>query len=126
MPGDNPAEERGSRAARESGRGLATHAGCRVWAAGYEPPGEWSPAPDLGGSSGPHHPPTYDMIVIFPRTTVYAGRVHFWLAAVPQVQICNLVPSAELGPVASRHLPSDDSVPPLPTVHCWAAVPLQS
>ena len=44
-----------------------------------------------------------------------AASAHFWLAAPVQVQICSGVPSAELGPVASRHLPSGvDSVPSAP------------
>jgi hypothetical protein len=56
------------------------------------------------------------------------GSVHFWLAVLPQVQICRRLPLAELLSVASRHLPEPllTSVLPVPAVHFWAAVPLQS
>src|SRR3954468_8748896 len=49
------------------------------------------------------------------------GSVHFWLAPVPQVQICSRLPLAELLPVASRHLPEPVliSVPLAPAVHFW-------
>ena len=55
------------------------------------------------------------------------GRVHRWLAPPVQVQICRRVPSAELTPVASRHLPEPTLISWVPlTVHACALVPLQS
>jgi hypothetical protein len=58
---------------------------------------------------------------------VAPGRVHCWFAPPVQVQICNGVPSAELTPVASRHLPEPVLTSWVPlVVHFWALVPLQS
>src|SRR5258705_5267883 len=55
------------------------------------------------------------------------GRTHCWLAPPPQSQICSRVPSAELGPVASRHLLDVGLISrPALATHCWAPVPLQS
>src|SRR6185437_7794698 len=55
------------------------------------------------------------------------GTVHFWLAPPVHDQICSGVPSAEDGPVASRHLPDAGLMSwPALTIHCWAPVPLQS
>jgi hypothetical protein len=50
------------------------------------------------------------------------------LAPPPQVQVCNRVPSAELNPVASRHLLAPTLVMSWAavTVHFCALVPLQS
>src|SRR3569833_1104273 len=54
-------------------------------------------------------------------------RVNDWFAAPVNVQICSGVPSAELGPVASRHLPDAGFSSRLPeAVNCWAPVPMQS
>ncbi len=55
-----------------------------------------------------------------------AVTVHFWLAPPVQDHSCTLAPSAVEFPVTSRHLPRARTVPSPPTVHCWAAVPLQS
>src|SRR6185437_8011209 len=55
------------------------------------------------------------------------GTVHRWLAPPVQDQICSGVPSADDGPVASRHLPDGGFTScPLLTLHCCAPVPLQS
>src|SRR5687767_685264 len=55
------------------------------------------------------------------------GRVHFWLAPPEQFQICSGVPSAELTPVASRHLLACGLRSwPEPAAHCCAPLPLQS
>src|SRR5690242_1248736 len=52
---------------RVSGLSATTHGHGRVRESGYEPPGEWTPAPGLDGSCGPHHPPTYDInLLILP------------------------------------------------------------
>ncbi len=55
-------------------------------------------------------------------------RRHFWLAAPVQSQICSRVPSAELGPVASRHLFAWGFTmsPAALNTHFCAPVPLQS
>jgi hypothetical protein len=39
------------------------------------------------------------------RGAAYHGRVQRWLAAPWQVQMISWVPSAELAPLASKHLP---------------------
>src|SRR5690349_4150861 len=55
------------------------------------------------------------------------GRFHCWFAPPVQSQICRRVPSAELTPVASRHLPDPVLMSWVPlTVHFCAFVPLQS
>ena len=55
-------------------------------------------------------------------------RRHFWLVAPVQSQICSRVPSAELGPVASRHLLAWGFTmsPAALNTHFCAPVPLQS
>src|SRR5690242_153684 len=54
------------------------------------------------------------------------GSVHNWFAVPAQLQICSRVPSADDGPVASRHLPDPVlTSSPLLAVHFWALVPLQ-
>ena len=55
-----------------------------------------------------------------------AETVHFWFAPPVQSHSWSLAPSAVELPVTSRHLPRARIVPSEPTVHCWAAVPLQS
>jgi hypothetical protein len=62
------------------------------------------------------------------RNTGQLDNVQVWFAAPLQDQICRRVPLAELGPVASRHLPEPvlTRLPLAPTVHACAAVPLQS
>src|SRR4051812_3383902 len=61
---------------------------------------------------------------------VHPGQlsVQPWLDAPVQAQICSLVPSAELAPVAARHLPEPVFTRRLfaPVVHAGAGVPLQS
>jgi len=51
---------------------------------------------------------------------------HFWFGPPAQSHNWTVEPSAVPLPVTSRHLPSARIVPSEPTVHCWAAVPLQS
>ena len=55
-------------------------------------------------------------------------RVHDWFEPPVQSQICSGVPSAELGPVASRQRPDAGFTSWLDAVcvHCCAPVPLQS
>ena len=62
------------------------------------------------------------------KRRVSSGGSTVWLALPAQSQICSRVPLAELGPVASRHLPESGltRLPFAPAVHCWAPVPLQS
>jgi hypothetical protein len=55
-----------------------------------------------------------------------ALTVHCWLALPPHVHSWSWAPLAVELPVMSRHLPRALMVPSEPTVHCWAAVPLQS
>src|SRR5690606_21250236 len=55
-------------------------------------------------------------------------RVHFWLAAPVQVQICTRVPLAVPAPWTSRHLfaPTAVMLPSAFSVHFWLSWPLQS
>ncbi len=55
-----------------------------------------------------------------------ALTVQRWFAPPVQVHSWILAPSAVELPVTSRHLPSARTVLSVPTVHCWAPVPLQS
>src|SRR3954466_7000038 len=63
-----------------------------------------------------------------PQQSTQGLTVHSWFAVPAHDQIWSCVPSAELWPVASRHLPDAGFTNSFWAlwVHCWAPVPLQS